>query len=82
MKNPEISKAIVQILWSVGGVYMRESVLGDETEIRLRRGLSSDEFRRELASLRSDGLVTKDIDPFGEATYTLTAAGRDAARRL
>ena len=81
MKDIELERAVVAILWNLGDVFIRESVLTSETEIRLRRGLAAADFRAAIDSLRSAKLLAKDVDPYGEALYSLTPAGREAARR-
>ena len=82
MNEPEIKKAIVRVLYTVGNVYLRESILAEEVEILMRKPLSGDDFRRELAGARNDGLVVKDFDSFGEPIYSLTPVGAHAARTL
>ena len=82
MKEPEIRKAIVKVLYNVGNVYLRESILAEEVEILIRKPINGDDFRRELTGARNDGLVAKDLDSFGEPIYSLTPAGAHAARSL
>lgn len=82
MREPEIKKAIVKVLYNVAGVYLRETILAEEVEILMRRPLSGEDFRRELGAARSAGLVAKDIDSFGEPIYALTPEGANAARSL
>ena len=82
MKEPEIRKAIVKVLYNVGNVYLRESILAEEVEILMRKPLSGDDFRRELGCARDAGLVVKDFDSFGEAIYSLSPAGAHAARSI
>ena len=82
MKEAEIEKAIIKVLYNVGNVYMRDSILAEEVEIMLRKPLNGEDFRRELTGARNAGLVVKDLDSFGEPIYSLTPAGAHAARSL
>ena len=82
MKSPEVRKAIVAILYRLGDVFLRESVLASEVEIRIRRPLESEVFGREIAGARAGGLVEMEIDAFDEPMYRLTEKGRSAARTL
>ena len=82
MKEPEIKKAIVRVQYTVGNVYLRESILAEEVEILLRKPLNGEDFRRELTGARDAGLVVKDLDSFGEPIYSLTPVGAHAARSL
>lgn len=82
MNEPEIRKSIIKVLYSVGEVFLRESILSEEVEILMRKPLSGEAFRKELAAARGDGLVVKEYDAFGEPIYSLTPAGAHAARSL
>ena len=82
MKEAEIEKSIIKVLYNVGNVYMRESILAEEVEILMRKPLNGEDFRRELTGARDAGLVVKDLDSFGEPIYSLTPVGAHAARTL
>ena len=80
MRDLKLEKAIAAVLWAAGDVLLTKSVLADEVEIRLRRGITTAEFDAAIQSMRNNGLVSKDADAYGEVSYELTPAGRRAAR--
>ena len=80
MRDLKLEKAIAAVLWATGDVWLRKSVLADEAEIRLRRGITSAEFDEAIQSMRNNALISKDADAYGEECYNLTPAGRRAAR--
>ncbi len=82
MKSPEVKKAIVEVLYRIGDVFLRETVLAYEVEIRIRKPLLSEAFQREIFAARQEGLVEMELNAFDEQTYHLTEKGRSAARSL
>jgi len=82
VKSPEVKKAIVEVLYRLGDVFLRETTLASEVEIRIRKPLVSEVFTREITAARADGLVEMELDAFDEPMYRLTEKGRSAARSL
>ena len=75
MKNPLIQKSILTILNRLDRVALRETTLASEVEIAIDRPLTTAEFTDELLGTRR---VKRSFDPFGEALYEITGAGKDA----
>jgi hypothetical protein len=82
VKSPEVKKAIVEVLYRLGDVFLRETTLASEVEIRIRKPLVSEAFQREIFAARQEGLVEMELDAFDEPMYRLTEKGRSAARSL
>ena len=78
MKNVELQKAMLVILSRLDGIAVRESVLAKEAEIAIKHPITTEEFQREMKELLGTRRVKRDFDPFGEALYEITGAGRDA----
>ncbi len=78
MRNVELQKSILVILSHLDGIAVRESVLAKETEIAVKHPITTEEFHREMKELLGTRRVKRDFDPFGEAIYTITGAGKDA----
>lgn len=78
MNDIGIQKEMLAILSGLDGIVIRESVLAGETEIRVGRPLTRDEFDREMKELMGTGRVRRTWDPFGEAQYEITGAGKKA----
>ena len=78
MNDITLQKSLLAILARLDGIAVRESVLVAETEIAVKHPITSDEFRREMKVLMGERRVKRDFDPFGEAIYEITGAGKDA----
>jgi len=78
MRDVELQKAMLAILSRLDGIAVRESVLAREAEIAVRHPVTTDEFRGEMKELLGTRRVKRDFDPFGEAIYEITGAGKDA----
>ena len=78
MNDPMLQKAILGVLARLDGIAVRESILATEVEIAAKRPLTTEEFQRELKTLRGERRVKRDFDPFGEALYEITGLGREA----
>jgi len=73
-----LQKSLLAILARLDGIAVRESVLASEAEIALRHPITTEEFQREMKELMGTRRVKRDFDPFGEAMYEITGAGKDA----
>lgn len=78
MNDIALQKALLAILSKLDGIAIRESVLAAEAEIAVKHPITSEEFAREMKVLLGERRVRRDFDPFGEAMYEITGAGRDA----
>ena len=78
MNDVNLQKALLAILANLDGIAVRESVLAAETEIRVGHPVTSEEFQREMKELLGTRRVKRSFDPFGEALYEITGAGKDA----
>ena len=73
-----MQKATLAILANLDGIAVRENVLAREVEIALKHPITTEEFQREMKELLGTRRVKRDFDPFGEAMYEITGAGKDA----
>lgn len=78
MKDLILQKSLLAILARLDGIAVRESVLVAEAEIAVKHPITTEEFQREMKELLGTRRVKRDFDPFGEAMYEITGAGRDA----
>ena len=78
MKDPDMQKKMLAILARLDGIAVRESVLATEVEIAVKHPITTDEFKREMDELLGTRRVKRSFDPFGEALYEITGAGKDA----
>ena len=68
MKDPNMQRQMLVILARLDGIAVRESVFAAEVEIAVR----------EMDELLGTRRVKRSFDPFGEALYEITGAGKDA----
>jgi len=73
-----MQKEILSVLMRLDGIAVRETILATETEIAVRHPLTTAEFKREIGELVGMRRVKRSFDPFGEALYEITGAGKDA----
>ena len=73
-----MQKQMLVILSRLDGIAVRESVLATEVEIAVKHPITTDEFTREMDELLGTRRVKRSFDPFGEALYEITGAGKDA----
>lgn len=78
MNDVNLQKTLLAILARLDGIAVRESVLAAEAEIAVKHPITTDEFQREMKELLGTRRVKRDFDPFGEAQYEITGAGKDA----
>lgn len=78
MNDIKLQKSLLAILARLDGIAVRESVLASEAEIALKHPITTEEFQREMKVLLGERRVKRDFDPFGEAMYEITGAGKDA----
>ena len=78
MKDLILQKSLLAILARLDGIAVRESVLVAEAEIAVKHPITTEEFQREMKELLGTRRVKRDFDPFGEAMYEITGAGKDA----
>lgn len=78
MKDLILQKSLLQILARLDGIAVRESVLVAEAEIAVKHPITTEEFQHEMKELLGTRRVKRDFDPFGEAMYEITGAGKDA----
>ena len=78
MKDPNMQRQMLVILSRLDGIAVRESVFAAEVEIAVKHPLTTAEFKREMDELLGTRRVKRSFDPFGEALYEITGAGKDA----
>jgi hypothetical protein len=78
MNDIGMQREILSVLMRLDGIAVRETILATETEIAVKHPLTTAEFRREIGELVGMRRVKRSFDPFGEALYEITGAGRDA----
>lgn len=78
MNDVNLQKALLAILARLDGIAVRESVLAAEAEIAVKHPITTDEFQRAMKELLGTRRAKRDFDPFGEALYEITGAGKDA----
>ena len=78
MNDIGMQKEILSVLMRLDGIAVRETILATETEIAVRHPLTTAEFKREIGELVGMRRVKRSFDPFGEALYEITGAGKDA----
>ncbi len=78
MNDVTLQKKTLSVLERLDGIAIRESVLASEVEILVGHPLTADEFRAAMKELLGTRRVKRGWDPFGEALYEITGAGRDA----
>ena len=78
MNDIEMQREILSILLRLDGIAVRETILATETEIAVKHPITTAEFKREMDELLGTRRVKRSFDPFGEALYEITGAGKDA----
>ena len=78
MKDPNMQRQMLVILARLDGIAVRETILATETEIAVKHPITTAEFKREMDELLGTRRVKRSFDPFGEALYEITGAGKDA----
>lgn len=78
MRNMELQKKILGILFRLEGVALCESTLAAEAEIAIGHPLKLEEFEREIKTLTGEGFIVKSFDAFYEAMYEITPSGKKA----
>jgi len=78
MNDIGMQKQMLAILARLDGIAVRESVFAGELEIAVKHPITTEEFKREMDELLGTRRVKRSFDPFGEALYEITGAGKDA----
>ena len=73
-----MQRQMLVILSRLDGIAVRESVFAAELEIAVKHSITTEEFKREMDELLGTRRVVRSFDPFGEALYEITGAGKDA----
>ena len=78
MNDIGMQREILSILLRLDGIAVRESVFAAEVEIAVKHPITTEEFKREMDELLGTRRVKRSFDPFVEALYEITGAGKDA----
>ena len=78
MNDIGMQREILSILLRLDGIAVRESVFAAEVEIAVKHPITTEEFTREMDELLGTRRVKRSFDPFVEALYEITGAGKDA----
>lgn len=80
MRDEAVMRTILETLSRLDGTSLREQTLCREVEIGADRLLTRSEFADAIGELLERGLVERDKNLMGDTTWSITVAGKAAAK--